>query len=107
MTVVYGFIHQADDQEPAKGRQTGGNPVSVRPWHFVNHKSGDQWSNIGRNNDGAGPDVYFSGMLMEEEDILDDHQALLAWNVSIVCTVVLNSPYPPPGRQSRRSHSRS
>ena len=82
MTVVYSFIHQADDQEPAKSRQTGGDPVCVWPCHFVNHESGDQWSNVGRNDDGAGPDVYFSGVLMEEEDILDDHQALLVLNVS-------------------------
>ena len=77
MTVVYGFVNQADDQQPAKGRQTGGDPIRVRPWQLVDHESGDQWSNVGRNDDSTGPDVYYPGMLMEEEDVLDDHQALL------------------------------
>ena len=73
-TIVEGLIHEQDycDQtQPCFDRVDAKRPL---PFLGRNDERRDQRSKVRRQNDERGPDVDLARMLMEEKNVLDEHQ---------------------------------
>ena len=74
--VVDGLVTQ-EDKEPGKTSAAHVYPKSVRPWFLVDNEGGNEGANVGREDDGARPDVDLAWMLVEKEEVADPHKATL------------------------------
>lgn len=73
LAVKEGLV-QEEDEEPADAGQDGADPESPWPGSSGHNERGDEWSQVGAQNDGELDVVDDSWMLVEEEEILDPHQ---------------------------------
>ena len=77
-TIINGFVHEADDEEPGESREARVDPEDVGPGFLVDDEGCDEGADVGGDDCGAGPDVDFAGMFVEVEDILNVHEAALS-----------------------------
>jgi hypothetical protein len=93
LTVVIGLIHKGNDEDQDHGPEDGDDPVRPLPLCLPDDKGGHKRTEVRRQDNEARPDVDFasgrrlvyfyrncannSRMLVEEEHVLDKHQAAL------------------------------
>lgn len=77
LAIVVGLLNEEHDRNQTQTRFNGIHPEGNLPFLCVDDECCQQWTQVGRENDEAGPDVYLTRMLVEKEHVFDEHQAAL------------------------------
>ena len=73
--VVVGFLEEEGDEEQREDVHGEVHPEGDGPGLGGEHERGEEGPGVGRDDDEGGPDVDLARALVEEEDVLDEHEA--------------------------------
>ena len=67
-SVVIGLVHETEDEDPADGREHRDEVECPAPGAFPGDEGGDEWTEVGGDDDEARPDVDFTPRTLRQLD---------------------------------------